>query len=338
MRVLSEHPPNVGVALDQLGGGALSQREMYVRCNFAVPSSPPDGFELVVPGKRSRLVTLADLDELDLVERDLVLECAGNGRTLMNPVPEGTPWDLDGVSPVSVAGYRLADVLGDVPADVVNVVSTGADAGTVEPEGRVPYQFSISRELAMSTTPLLVTHIGGEPLDLVHGAPIRLIVPGHYAMLSVKWLVRVEATTTPFEGHFVKKYRYYDDDIEPERAPVGEIAVRSVIATPDDGDTVPAGVLEITGSAWSGSSEVISVDVSVDGGETWEQAEPLPGSGEAWAAVRWRMTVEAAPGPLEIIARATDDSGATQPLEPRWNANGFANNVVHRVKVQVGQP
>lgn len=338
MRVLSEHPPNVGVALDHLGGGALSQREMYVRCNFAVPSSPPDGFELVVPGKRSRLVTLADLDELDLVERDLVLECAGNGRTLMNPVPEGTPWDLDGVSPVSVAGYRLADVLGEVPADVVNVVSTGADAGTVEPEGQVPYQFSISRELAMSTTPLLVTHIGGEPLDLVHGAPVRLIVPGHYAMLSVKWLVRVEATTTPFEGHFVKKYRYYDDDLEPERAPVGEIAVRSVIATPDDGDTVPAGVLEITGSAWSGSSEVASVDVSVDGGETWEQADLLPRRGEPWAAVRWRMTVEVAPGPLEIISRATDDSGATQPLEPRWNANGFANNVVHRVKVQVGQP
>lgn len=337
MRRITVEPPNTGVAVEDLNGEALGQDGMYLRCNFAVPSSPPAGFDLVLPGT-SRFVVPEDLLTLKRVEREIVLECAGNGRTLMSPVPEETPWALDGVSPIRVAGYRLAELVGDLPDEVVDVVFTGADTGMVEPEGLVSYQFSISRQLATSSLPMLVTHIGGEPLDLAHGAPVRLIVPGHYAMMSVKWLVRVEAATSPFRGHFVKKYRYYSDDREPEQAPVRELAVRSVIAHPGDRATVPAGPLTIRGSAWSGTSEVERVDVSTDGGEIWHEAAALRRREEPWAPVRWTLTVEAEPGPLEIAARATDASGASQPLEPRWNANGYANNVVHRVTVQVGQP
>lgn len=335
---ITEDPPNRGVIPQSLTGQPLSQEEMYVRCNFSVPSTPPKGFELVVPGRGARFIDLGHLESFERVEREIVLECAGNGRTLMRNVPEGTPWALDGVSPAAVSGYQLADVLDALPAEVVELVFTGADAGTVEPEGHVPYQFSVSRELALSDTPLLVTHIGGRALDLIHGAPVRLIVPGYYAMMSVKWLVRVEAATSPFQGHFVKRYRYYGDDREPEQAPVRELAVRSVIAHPGDGATVPAGPLTISGSAWSGTSEVDGVAVSIDGGEIWHEADLLRRREERWAPVRWTFTVEPEPGPIEIIARATDASGDSQPLEPPWNANGFANNVVHRVTVQVGQP
>jgi len=241
------------------------------------------------------------------------------------------------VSPISIAGYRLADLVGDLPEEVVEVVFTGADAGVVEPEGRIPYQFSISRDLATSPLPLLVTHVGGEPLDLAHGAPVRLIVPGHYAMNSVKWLVRVQAVTAPFEGHFVKKYRYYGDDQEPEQAPVAQLAVRSMISTPRDGDVVASGSLEISGSAWSGAG-VASVEVSDDGGQSWVEGDLELRLDQPWAAMPWTVTVDAESGPLEIVVRATDSSGATQPLEPRWNANGYANNVAHRVTVQVEQP
>lgn len=337
MREITVNPPNTGVAVDKLNGEPLGQDRMYLRCNFPVPSSPPGGFELVIPGRGLRFVEPEDLQALERVESEVILECAGNGRALMSPVPEGTPWDLDGVSPIEVAGHRLSDLVGDLPEEVVDVVFTGADAGMVEPEGRVPYQFSINRDLATSSLPLLVTHIGGEPLDLAHGAPVRLIVPGHYAMKSVKWLVRVEAVTAPFAGHFVEKYRYYSDDREPEQAPVAELAVRSVISTPADGAVVPSGALEIRGSAWSGSG-VASVEVSDDGGESWVEGDLEPRPDQPWAAVPWTVTVDAGHGALEIAARATDNHGATQPLEPRWNANGYANNVVHRVRVQVQKP
>ena len=334
---MTVNPPNTGVAIENLSGEPLGQDRMYLRCNFPLPSSAPGGFEVVVPGSDVRFVKPEDLQTLEGVEREVVLECAGNGRTLMSPVPEGTPWDLDAVSPISIAGYRLADLVGDLPAEVVEVVFTGADAGVVEPEGRVPYQFSISRDLATSPLPLLVTHIGGEPLDLAHGAPVRLIVPGHYAMNSVKWLVRVEAVTAPFDGHFVKKYRYYGDDWESEQAPVADLAVRSMISTPRDGDVVPSGALEIRGSAWAGSG-VASVEVSADGGETWVEGDVEHRPDQPWAAVPWTVTVDAESGLLEIVVRATDSSGATQPLEPRWNANGYANNVLHRVMVHVEEP
>jgi DMSO/TMAO reductase YedYZ molybdopterin-dependent catalytic subunit len=335
VRTITTSPPNTGIDLQNVTGAPLSQEQTYVRCNFAVPASQPERLEVVVPGQSPRFVTRGDLESFELVERDIVLECAGNGRTLMSPVPEGTPWDLDGVSPIRVSGYRLTDVLGVLPDDVVDVVFTGADSGRVDPEGHVPYQFSINRHLAMSKLPLLVTHIGGEPLDLLHGAPVRLIVPGHYAMMSVKWLVRIEATGTPFAGHFVKKYRYYGDDHEPEQAPVAELAVRSLIAEPRNGARVSAGPLVISGSAWSGASQVIEVEVSADGGVTWVKATLSRGSEGPWRAVAWTMAIDAQPGSLSLIARATDSSGATQPLQPRWNAYGYANNVVHQVRVTV---
>lgn len=338
-RVISHRPPNEEVTPAALAGDALAQKAMYLRCNFAVPFNVPEGFELVVPGRTSRFITKESLDSYRDAEIDLVLECAGNGRTLMSPVPDGTRWRLGGASPITVRGVKLADVLGSLPDSVQDVVFTGADRGVVDPEGEVNYQFSISREMALSRTPILVTHIGGERLTIQHGAPIRLVVPGQYAMKSVKWLTRVEAVTYPFLGHFVQKYRYLGDTIARDGAPVGEIAVRSVISSPVDGEGVLAGAVDVRGSAWSGGGEVASVEVSIDGGEHWVQADLIRReTGGKWAAIQWSVAVEADPGEMQVMARATDSSGATQPLGPRWNRGGFANNVVHRVGVEVFDP
>lgn len=336
-RVITESPPNIGVEMAAATGEPLSQENMYVRCNLPVPDTPPSGFQLFVPRVEDRFITPEHLEQFERVTTEIVLECAGNGRTLMAaPVPEGTPWDLDGVSAITVSGYRLADLLGDLPVEIVEVVFTGADVGTVEDGSRVPYQFSITRDLAESPVPILATHIGDEPLTRLHGAPIRLVVPGHYAMKSVKWLVEVEAVTEPFRGHFVEKYRYFGDSDEQEGAPVAELAVRSVVASPRAGELLPAGPMEIRGSAWSGQAEVVNVEVSIDGGEEWRPATlDTDEDRSTWAPVAWVYRAEAEPGSREILARATDSDGHTQPLEPRWNGNGYANNVVHRVTVEV---
>lgn len=325
-RVLSERPPNVGVDVSGLNGYSLSQQQMFLRCNFPVPNVLPDGFDIVMPDRAKRRVTTQTFFNYREVEIDMVLECAANGRTLMDPVPEGTPWELGGVSPITVGGVRLADVLGAIPESVVDLVFTGADG----------YQFSLDREMALSRRPILATHIGGEPLDIRHGAPIRLVVPGQYAMKSVKWLMSIEGTPFPFRGHFVQKYRYYQDTSEPEREPVGDIAVRSIISAPVDGDTFIEGELDVRGSAWSGRGEVTGVDVSIDGGESWEPADLVVREvGGRFAPVRWAVTFDVEPGKVEIMARATDSTGEAQPLEPRWNVNGYANNVVHRIGVEV---
>jgi len=335
-RVISYKPPNEEVTPAALTGDPLAQKAMFLRCNFDVPFSAPEGFELVVPGRLPRFITRESLDSFRDVELDLVLECAGNGRTFMSPTPSGPPWRHGGVSPITVRGVKLADVLGDLPENVREVVFTGADKGVVQPEGEVNYQFSISREMALSRTPILVTHIAGEQLTLQHGAPIRLVVPGQYAMKSVKWLVKAEAVTYPFLGHFMREYRYLRDSTAPDGAPVGEIAVRSIISSPVEGEGVAAGSIEVRGSAWSGNGELNSVEVSIDDGESWVPADLIQReTGGRWAAIQWSAAVEVEPGQVTVMARASDSSGDSQPLEPRSNRGGFANNMVHRVDVEV---
>ena len=334
LEVITTSPPNFGVRVEHLDTSRpLSQDEMYVRCNFELPDAPPDGFAISMPGRANRWVQVSELDSTERVERTLVLECAGNGRTFMDPVPEGTPWTLGGISPIAVSGLSVLDVVGDIPESVVELVFTGADSGSVEPEGDINYQFSLDVDSLDSA--LLVTHIGGAPLTIEHGAPVRLIVPGQYAMKSVKWITQIEGVTKPFEGHFVKKYRYFDDTTEPEEQPVGDIAVRSLITNLTEGTKATRGQL-IEGLAWSASS-IHSVEVSFDGGDTWRAAE-ISGAVAPGAATEWKATLDTETGMRSVKVRARDSNGNVQPDVSRWNRNGYANNVTHSVRVEVVNP
>lgn len=331
---ISSDKLNKGVRVESLTGEMIGQDGMFARSHFQLPT-PPDGFHIAMPGRALRFVTPKMLETFDQIERAVVLECAGNGRAMMDPVPDGVPWRHGGVSPISVRGVRLADVLGNLPESVVDVVFTGADRGVVGRLGSIPYQYSIDRDLALSNLPILATHIGNQPLNVEHGAPVRLIVPGHYGMKSVKWLTRVEGVRDEFEGYFVKEYRFYSDPEREEAAPVDEIEVKSVISSPFDGDTW-VGAMDVRGSAWTGHGTVASVEVSIDGGVTWHEADLAQReTGGPWGPVRWSAVVTAEPGTVTIMARATDTSGATQPLNPPWNSRGYANNAVHSVTVQV---
>jgi len=287
----------------------------------------------VLPGLPPTILTPEALTSLDQVEIDMVLECAGNGRSLVRPEVSGLEWGLGGASPIKAGGVRLIDVLGEIPGDIVEFVLTGSDQGIVWPEGEVNYQFSVAAERVRNGSALLMLRWGGGPLGLEHGGPIRFLLPGDYAMRSVKWLTRIEGVTEPFEGHFVNRYRYFGDEEFDDGSSVGEIRIRSVIARPGEGEMVPAGAVMVSGAAWSGAGAVEQVAVSLDLGVTWEPADLTSGSGPL-AAVAWRRELDLAPGRHTVMALATDSSGNSQPLLPRWNKNGYANNVVHSVEFE----
>jgi sulfane dehydrogenase subunit SoxC len=335
LRFITRQPPNAGVPMAHLNGRALPQGQIYMRNTFPMPGlgQVTGPIEVILPGHEPTTLSPAKLTGLPRVTIDMVLECAGNGRSLMTPAPNGLAWDLGGASPIRVGGVRLSEALGVIPEEVVEVVFTGVDQGRVKPEGLVNYQFSIDAGLARSGVPLLATHIGDQPLAHEHGGPLRLVVPGHYAMKSVKWLTRVEGVTEPFTGHFVNRYRYLGDAEFEEGLPVGAIQVRSVIARPEDGARLPAGPITLEGSAWSGQGAITRVEVSTDGGETWSEADLTVDRGDL-AATGWRHELVVAPGSQTVMARATDATGNTQPLQPRWNRYGYANNVVHRVSLE----
>jgi DMSO/TMAO reductase YedYZ molybdopterin-dependent catalytic subunit len=279
-------------------------------------------------------LTLDSLRVFPKAELTMVLECAGNGRTLMKPTPGGTPWTLGGASTTTFTGVWLRDVVRSwaIPTETVDLVFTGADWGTVPGDGEISYQFSLPVDDARGGDSMLAMAMSGEPLSPEHGAPLRLVVPGHYAMKSVKWLRSIEAAASPFNGHFVRKYRYFGDDEAPDDAPVGPIRVRAMIAKPSDAQRVTAGPVEVVGAAWSAGRVISKVEVSADAGATWVEADlkPQPSS---YASRPWSATIDVEEGTVTIVAKATDESGATQPLEPRWNGNGYGNNVAHRVTV-----
>ncbi len=329
---ITTDPPNAGTPLELLDGSPLDAADVYMRNNFPIPDEVPDRIDVSL-AERSFELTLDDLSQLTQREIAMVLECAGNGRRFMDPVPDGTPWDMGGASPVVFGGVSLTDALGPISDSISEIVFTGFDSGEVEPDQRINYQFSLER--AVWDRSMLVTSLGQEPLPREHGGPIRLVVPGHYAMKSVKWVTAIVGLAEPFTGHFVKKYRYYSDTHFDESAPVREIQVRSLIAHPGEGAVLPDGPTRISGSAWSGSSLITSVEISIDGGETW-LATTFAIKPSMFAAAGWSTVVDLPRGGHRVMARASDSFGNQQPLRSRWNANGYGNNVVHAVEFSVG--
>ena len=157
-----------------------------------------------------------------------------------------------------------------------------------------------------------------------------IFVPGWYAVAGVKWLNDIEVTDKPFDGYYQVERYVFDG-----HTPVTLVRVRSLITEPEEGANVEIGDLTIEGLAWSGSSPIARVDVSVGGGD-WLEAD-LAGQPDRYAWRRWRISTRVdRSAELEIRSRATDSSGAAQPAEAGWNRLGYGNNSIQTVKVRVG--
>jgi sulfite oxidase len=218
----------------------------------------------------------------------------------------------------------------------------GFDGADLCPEAEPAQRFggSIPLDKALRREVLLAWAMNGEPLPAVHGAPLRVVVPGYIGARSVKWLERIEVRSEPSFGYFQHvAYRLLPEDGTPAPGagmPLGLVALNADVLSPADGETVPAGPVEILGYAFAGGERhVARVDVSLDGGVSWSQAQLLEDLGR-WAWRQWRIVLELAPGEHEIVVRAWDSSAATQPEDEAalWNPKGYVNNARPRVRVR----
>lgn len=198
---------------------------------------------------------------------------------------------------------------------------------------------------ALRSGALLAYEMNGRPLPVAHGFPVRLVVPGWYAVAAVKWLTEIEVVDEPFRGFFQDSHYVYEFRREgrPEREPVRVQRVRAMIVAPAAGEQVPGGELAISGVAWSGAAHVTHVEVAVDGAgtgtagtSTWQPAE-LVGPASRFGWQRWQLRVRGIPaGTACVRARAADAAGNNQLAKPEWNALGYGGNFVHEVTVTVG--
>jgi sulfite oxidase len=347
MVVHEEEPFNAETGLGALAEGPLTATDaFYVRGHAAVPEIDLEAWRLHVCGlvERELDLSLVTLHEA-FPEREVTatLQCAGNRRTgllAIRDIPGEEPWGAGATGTARWTGVALADVLALAQPlhEATDVGFVGADL-CLKAKPPQPFGGSIPFDKACRPEVLVAWGMNGEPLQPVHGAPLRVVVPGYIGARSIKWLERIEVRSTPWEGYFQQvAYRLLPPDEKPGPGagmPLGLIALNSDVLSPAWGETVAAGPVEVRGYAFAGGERhVARVDVSIDGGASWSQAELLEDLGP-WAWRRWRMTVELAPGPREILVRAWDSSAATQPEynATLWNPKGYVNNARPRVPV-----
>jgi DMSO/TMAO reductase YedYZ molybdopterin-dependent catalytic subunit len=336
------HPLNCETSIPALMGGVvMPNARFYVRNHFQIPTLDPATFRLQVGGEVERplTLTLRDLHNLPSQTMVVTLECAGNGRTLFEPAIAGEKWNLGAVSTAEWTGVPLVEVLdrAGVRTSAREALFKGADGGTVEGHP-VPIRFerSLALDDAREGDALLAYAMNGEALPLQHGYPLRLIVPGWYAVASVKWLTEIELVDHPFAGHYqIEKYWYeWQRDGKVAREPVALQRVRALIAEPGPNADVPSGDTVIRGVAWSGVAPIAHVEVSVGGGD-WREAR-LIGERRRHGWQWWELAAHLdTPGATTVRARATDLAGRTQPESAEWNRLGYGNNSIQRVPIRV---
>ncbi|MDU8913161.1 sulfite oxidase [Aestuariicoccus sp. MJ-SS9] len=332
---------NSGIILETLRHDVTPTGAHYLLTHFDVPALDEGSHRLTFGGgfEQPFDLSLDDIRALPQVTMPVTLECAGNGRARVSPRSHSMPWSVEAVGTSEWTGTPLRPLIERArPAQgTVDIVFTGADEGF---DNGVRHFFgrSLTLDLIADLDVLLVHAMNGQPLLPQHGAPLRIVVPGWYGMASVKWLSRIEAIDTPYQGfQQVQTYRYRDHP-EDEGRPVTAIRVKSLMIPPGIPDwltrtrQVEPGSVEITGRAWAGKVPIARVEFG--DGDTWQEAQLTPGSGPyAWS--KWSVTWQATPGEHLLRCRATDAEGNTQPLEQRWDASGFGNNAAHCVAVFV---
>ena len=316
----------------------------YLLIHYDIPLVDEATYRLEMDGLVGTPLSLSldDLRARPAVETTVTMECAGNGRALLEPHVSSQPWLQEAVGTAVWRGTPLRGLLSEaaVSDDAVELVFTGLDNG-VEGGIEQAYQRSLSLMDAHRAEVLLAYEMNGEPLLPQHGFPLRLLVPGWYGMTSVKWLGRISAVDRPFEGYQqAQSYRLRQVEDEPGEA-VSRMRPRALMAPPGVPEfstrvrLLAPGECLLEGRAWSGLGEIESVAVSTDGGRSWEAAELEDDLGSPWAWRRWTFEWDAEPGEHELCCRARDAAGNEQPLEPEWNLGGYVNNAVQRVSVTV---
>jgi sulfite oxidase len=286
--------------------------------------------------------TLADLQKIPVHSVINTMECAGNGRSGHSPKVPGIQWGKGAVGNAKFSGPSLKTLL-----DKAGVKDTGKHVqfrGLDLVPGKVPpFVRSIPIEKAMDGDTLVATQMNGAELSAHHGFPARVVTPGWAGAASCKWLTEITVLDKPAEGNFMSPgYRMPNASVKPgepvkpeDTHSVTALTVKSTIAAPSDGAKLKPGAQVIQGVAWAGEADITKVEISTDGGESWNPAQ----LGKEQARYAWRLWAyawkPAKSGDYVILSRATDNQGRVQPDAAVWNPSGYLYNACDQVKVYV---
>lgn len=343
--VRESSPPNVEMPFSSLADEITPNDSFYVRCHFPVPEISRTDWRLQVMGEVEEAFEL-DYEALKKMETQTIaatLECAGNNRRFLEPRVKGVQWGQGAVGNAAWRGVPLAAPLARARPrpGALEVILEGADEGPLEERWAPPGKTRFARSLPLAKAQadvLLAYEMNGAELNAAHGFPLRAIVPGWYAMASVKWLCRIIVTSRPFDGYYqTLDYAYWERTDElARRVPLTKLQVKAQIARPQNGERVRANTaLRVQGAAWS-EGEIAKVEFSADDGRSWQEVRLTSDSApHAWRLWEYEWRTPATPGKCSLRVRATDARGHIQPREHDDDRGGYMINHVLPVVVEV---
>ena len=288
--------------------------DLFVLAHMGIPAVSADDWSLQIDGlvETPLNLTFEDLQKLPKREIVTIHQCAGSPLNPTAPTRR--------IANVRWAGVDLRELLSEVgiKPGATHLWAYGLDHGEFAGEAQEAYLKDSPLSRLDGGDVLIAYELNGEPLPVEHGFPARLLVPGYFGTNSVKWLSRLNLADHRATSLFTS--RFYNDDVpgSDDTRPVWEIAPESVFVSPAPDAQLTRGPQEIWGWAWSASA-VQSVEVSTDGGVTWNEAELEPRVQRTWQKFSFSWT-DGKSGAHELLCRATDSAGNTQPLTGARNA------------------
>lgn len=345
--VRSRRPLDLETPVDRLDLEFTPNSWFYVRNHFGEPAVNPKGWSILFDGlfKQSQTRPLSELFQRHKRhERPAVAMCAGNGRGLFKPTVPGLQWERGAVGQAMWSGISLADLLDDLglKADANHIIF---ETGDTPPSAKTPpYTRSLPLERLMQNDILLADRMNGEPLPLLHGGPVRLVVPTWTANHWIKWIRRMTASAEASPAFFQQTaYKMPVPNLPKDATPtpdqiqsVTTLNVKSQITWPPAGSSLARGTHTIKGLAWTGPGLIQKVELRSGSDQPWSEAKIISEKRVEGAWVRWEWPMEArSTGVITLTSRATDSNGETQPNEPYWNKSGYLFNALDPLKIQI---
>ncbi|MEH7095584.1 sulfite oxidase [Neobacillus vireti] len=335
-------PENQETPIQFLNDEIVDRKLFYRRNHFSYPHFTSTFYFLPIDGMvhTPKTFSLQELYSLPSKTIKVVLECSGNKRELFQPKVFGEQWEKGALSQGIWKGVSLRTLLAATGLlhTAREIIFEGYDYGK-RPDSSHIFSFarSLPIEKALEPDTIIAYEYNEQPIPFKHGFPLRLIVPGWYAMASVKWIKKITVIDKKYKGPFqtVDYVFYPNKENDNGKFPVTTIHVNSTIQYPLNRQLLPTGNYQIKGIAWTGKGMITKVELSLDGGQTWKicQLTSIP---EKYTWVLWTFKWEALKkGEYTIRSKATDSEGNVQHSEAFWNRKGYGYNAIDTIEVKV---
>jgi DMSO/TMAO reductase YedYZ molybdopterin-dependent catalytic subunit len=349
--LLRTRPPLLETPMSVFDKGDFTPNDaFYVRWHLAdIPTAiDVESFRLRVRGHVQTPIEIGLrelLHDFPPVEIAAVNQCSGNSRAFFTPRVPGGEWGNGAMGNALWTGVKLKHLLAKAAPrpGAVCVRFNGLDKGN---QPNTPdFLKSLSVDHAMDGDVMIAYGMNHQPLPMLNGFPIRLVVPGWFATYWVKALSDIEVLDHPDDNFWMKTAYLIPDtpaaNMQPGQSgvkmvPINAMAPRSFITSLKDGDTLRAGRRTVVrGVAFGGDTGVAKVMFSPDGGSTWQDSRLGQNHGK-YSLRRFEADfTPAKAGAATLMVKAINTHGAAQPLKANWNPGGYLRNIVEQVQIRV---